>query len=73
MDRYHFEHYCMYDVSRSGPAGDDPCLQILERHNAAEGEAAERDGGAAGDRWSLSLPFTPQSGSQTPPPALQTF
>ena len=63
----------MYDVSRSGPAGDDLCLQTLGLHNTAEGEAAERGGGAAGDGWSLSLPFTPQSGSQTPPPALQIF
>lgn len=60
-------------VLRSGPDGDDPCVQTVALHHPAEGEAAEGCRGAAGHRRCFSLPLTPQGGSQTPPPALQTL
>ncbi len=61
------------DVFRSGPGGDDPFVQTLGLPHPAEGEAAEGGGRAAGDRRCFSLPLAPTSGSQTPPPALQTL
>lgn len=63
---------CVCDIFRSGAGWDEPPVQTLSLHHPAEGEAAEGDGGAAGHRRGFSLPFPPQSSSQTPPPALQT-
>lgn len=63
---------CVCDIFRSGAAWDEPRVQTLSLHHPAEGEAAEGNGGAAGHRRGFSLPFPPQSSSQTPTPALQT-
>lgn len=60
------------DVFRSGPAGAETSVQTLDLHHPAEGDAAEEGGRAAGDGRCFFLPLAPTSGSQTPPPALQT-
>lgn len=56
-----------------GRRREDLWLQSLALPHPEEGEAAEGDGGAAGNRWRPVLPVTPQSGAQAPPPPLQSL
>lgn len=56
-----------------GPLREDPPVQAIAFHHPAEGGAAEEDGRAAGHRRGVALPASPPSGTQAPPPALQTL
>lgn len=57
----------------AGPLREDPPVQAVAFHHPAEGGAAEEDGRAAGHRRGAALPASPPSGTQAPPPALQTL